>query len=233
MSVPFFYEPTIQETQQPIILSDATSKHCTQVLRMRAGETLHLTDGKGKLFYSKIISADKQKTVAIIEQIIETLAPEIKRSIGISLLKNADRFEWMLEKITEIGVAEIYPLICKRTEQLRFRQERMEQIVIAAMLQSQQTWLPILHQTIDIKKLIEKAKNHQKLIAHCEEDNKNLLNKLTASDDSLILIGPEGDFTLEEISIALNHHFIPVSLGVNRLRSETAGVVSITILANI
>lgn len=233
MSVPFFYEPTIQESQQPFVLSEATSKHCVQVLRMRAGDALHLTDGKGKLFYSKIISADKQKAVALIDQKIETPAPENKRSIGISLLKNADRFEWMLEKITEIGVTEIYPLICKRTEQLRFRYERMDQIVIAAMLQSQQTWLPILHQPLDIVKLVKESRNSQKLIAHCEEDQKNPLNKIIASNDSLILIGPEGDFTTEEIALALNHHFIPVSLGVNRLRTETAGVVSITILANL
>lgn len=231
MSVPFFYEPTIEETNHPFVLSDSTSKHCVQVLRMRAGDLINLTDGIGNLFSAKIISADKQKSVALIEKTGSTKAPINKISIGISLLKNADRLEWLFEKITEIGVAEIFPLICKRTEQQRFKTERMQQILVSAMLQSEQCWLPILHPPIEIKKLIGQAKNRQKIIAHCEPDKKTTLKELPLSDDSLILIGPEGDFTPEEIAVALQHQYIPVSLGNTRLRTETAGLVSITVLA--
>jgi len=232
MSVPFFYEPTIIDTNQPIVLSDNTSKHCVQVLRMREGALIHLTDGKGKLFKAKIISADKHKSVALIENTVFTDTNPNRISIGISLLKNADRLEWMFEKITEIGVTEIFPLICKRTEQQRFRTERMLQILVSAMLQSQQCWLPILHVPISINKLIDQATYHQKIIAHCELDQKLLLKDLTKSSDALILIGPEGDFTIDEISLALQSQFIPVSLGETRLRTETAGLVSITLLVN-
>lgn len=232
MSIPFFYEPTIQESNQPFVLSDSTSKHCVQVLRMREGAAIHLTDGKGKLFIAKIISADKQKSVALIEKTIFTVAPTKKLSIGISLLKNADRLEWMFEKITEIGITNIIPLLCKRTEQQRFRTERMQQILVSAMLQSQQCWLPQLQEPTDVKKLIEQANQQQKIIAHCEEDKKNEIADLPKSNDSLILIGPEGDFTPEEIALALKAEFIPITLGKTRLRTETAGLVAITLLAN-
>jgi 16S rRNA (uracil1498-N3)-methyltransferase len=231
MSVPYFYEPTILESNHPFVLSESTSKHCVQVLRMRAGDQIHLTDGMGKLFYAKIISADKQKSVALIEQTNFTEAPLKKISIGISLLKNADRLEWLFEKITEIGVTEIIPLICKRTEQQRFKTERMQQILVSAMLQSQQCWLPKLHSPSDLTKFIGQATNAQKIIAYCEPDQKTELKELQNSTDSLILIGPEGDFTPEEIAFALKQQFLPVSLGKTRLRTETAGLVSITVLA--
>ncbi len=232
MSIPFFYEPTIQESNQPIVLSESTSKHCVQVLRMRDNALIHLTDGKGKLFKSKIISADKHKSVAIIEQTDYTAPNSNKISIGISLLKNADRLEWMFEKITEIGITSIFPLICKRTEQQRFKTERMQQILISAMLQSQQCWLPELHEPIAFNKFIPQCNHQQKIIAHCEDHKKTLLKDLPESLDSLLLIGPEGDFTIEEIELALNANFLPVSLGNTRLRTETAGLVGITLLAN-
>ena len=231
MSLPFFYEPTIQETNHPFVLSESTSKHCVQVLRMHAGDLINLTDGTGNLFSAKIISADKQRSVASIEKTSFTDAPTKKISLGISLLKNADRLEWLFEKVTEIGITEIIPLICKRTEQQRFKTERMQQILVSAMLQSQQCWLPILHPPTEINKLIEIANNQQKIIAHCEAQQKTALKALPASDDCLILIGPEGDFTPEEIALALHHQYIPVSLGNTRLRTETAGLVSITVLA--
>jgi 16S rRNA (uracil1498-N3)-methyltransferase len=232
MSIPFFYEPSIEESNQPYILSESTSKHCVQVLRMRENAPIHLTDGKGKLFKAKIISADKHKSIVIVEHTIYTEVNPTKISIGISLLKNADRLEWMFEKITEIGVSEIFPLICKRTEQQRFKSERMQQILVSAMLQSQQCWLPILHEPIAINKFILQTNNLQKIIAHCEDAKKIMLTDLPSSSDSLILIGPEGDFTNEEISLALESQFIPVSLGNTRLRTETAGLVSITLLAH-
>jgi 16S rRNA (uracil1498-N3)-methyltransferase len=232
MSVPFFYEPKLVDANLPFVLSETTSKHCVQVLRMKIGQPLNLTDGKGNLFNASLLSADKQKSVALIEKISFTTQPNNCNSIGISLLKNADRFEWMLEKITEIGIIEIYPLICKRTEHQRFRYDRMQQILIAAMLQSEQVWLPVLHEPIDVVQLMNIATHTQKLIAHCEDDSKNTINNLLTSSNSLILIGPEGDFTPEEISLAKSKAFLPVSLGNTRLRTETAGVVAITLLAN-
>ncbi len=232
MSVPFFYEPSIQSDNAQFVLSETSSKHCVQVLRMQTGAKLKLTDGLGNLYQAQLLSADKKQSVVQIHSFTKIDAPNYPLSIAIALIKNSDRYEWMLEKVTELGVAHIYPLTTKRTEQQRFRQDRYQQIIVAAMLQSEQTWLPILHQPQDVSQLIKKAANKERLIAHCEEDTKNPIQHLPASTDSLILIGPEGDFTKDEIQLALNQGFLPVTLGNTRLRTETAGIVAITLLAN-
>ena len=157
--------------------------------------------------------------------------PEKKTTIAVSLLKNASRFEWFLEKATEVGVTEIIPLICSRTEHTRFRFERMQQILISAMLQSQQSWLPVLHEPIKLQALFEEHLATQKFIAHCEEDNKTPIHSISLSESVLMLIGPEGDFTPEEIRLAIHHAYQPVSLGNTRLRTETAAIVASTFLS--
>jgi 16S rRNA (uracil1498-N3)-methyltransferase len=232
MSVPFFYEPNIKAGASNFELSEASSRHCIQVLRMRTGAVLNLTNGKGAKFEASILSEDRKAAVVQIQSESSIPANQRSLSIGIALLKNSDRFEWMLEKITEIGVSQIFPLTSKRSEQHRFRFDRYQQILIAAMLQSQQCWLPILEEPQSVEKLIQQSKHDLKLIAHCEEDAKNPLQLVRPSLNSLILIGPEGDFSREEIELALQHNFLPVSLGETRLRTETAGVVAITLLAN-
>lgn len=232
MSVPFFYEPLIKEGASTFELSEASSRHCIQVLRMRTGGLLNLTNGKGLKFEASILSEDRKAAVVQILSAETIPAPNRTCSIGIALLKNSDRFEWMLEKITEIGVSQIYPLNSKRSEQHRFRFDRHQQIIIAAMLQSQQCWLPILHEPMAATKLMQSADHALKLIAHCENDQKNPLQLVPPAPTSLILIGPEGDFSREEIDLALENNFIPVSLGETRLRTETAGVVAMTLLAN-
>jgi len=155
-----------------------------------------------------------------------------KVAIAISLTKNASRFEWFLEKATEIGVSEIIPMICERTEKEKFRFDRMQGIVISAMLQSQQSWMPVLHQPAEFNQVITSNHFRQKFIAHCEETKKiQLTNQLiNQSTNQLILIGPEGDFTPKEIGAALDKGFIPVALGETRLRTETAGMVAATLL---
>jgi 16S rRNA (uracil1498-N3)-methyltransferase len=232
MSVPFFYEPHIKAGSSTFELSEASSRHCIQVLRMRTGAHLNLTNGMGLKFEASILSEDRKAAVVQILSTETIPAPERTICIGIALLKNSDRFEWMLEKITEIGVSQIYPLNSKRSEQHRFRFDRYQQILIAAMLQSQQCWLPILHEPLVATKLIQDADQALKLIAHCEDDQKNPLQLVAPAQTSLILIGPEGDFSREEIELALQNNFIPVSLGETRLRTETAGVVAISLLAN-
>jgi 16S rRNA (uracil1498-N3)-methyltransferase len=160
---------------------------------------------------------------------------ERKRSvaIGISLLKNASRFEWFLEKATEIGVSEIIPLLCERTEKEKFRFDRMQQILISAMLQSQQCWLPVLHQPTEFKNIITQ-KNDRKFIAHCIDEEKTPLTneQINQSTSVLILIGPEGDFTEKEIAVAIENIFQPISLGSTRLRTETAGMFAAVVLCN-
>lgn len=232
MSLPFFYEPILLQTLSHITLSEASSKHCIQVLRMKAGEKLQITNGQGMLTTASIVSEDKKKTVVLIEESKSITQPSKKISIAISLLKNANRFEWFLEKATEIGVRDIQPLICTRTEHTRFRYERMNGILIAAMLQSQQTWLPLLHEPEPFKNHIYQSAYQQKLIAHCEEEKKQFITQLSASAETEILIGPEGDFSREEIELALDHLYLPVSLGATRLRAETAGVVAASLLVN-
>lgn len=231
MALPYFFEPSVAFTSTHFQLSEETSKHCIQVLRMKSGEALELTNGKGGLYTASIAQEDKRHCTVVIEKETLTPAPEKQISIAISLLKNASRFEWFLEKATEIGVSEIIPLICTRTEHSRFRFDRMQQILVAAMLQSQQSWLPVLHEPVKIASCITDAPQTQKLIAHCEENQKTSLAGIETANNSLLLIGPEGDFTPQEITLALDKGFEPVSLGNTRLRTETAGIVGATLLS--
>ena len=232
MALPFFYINEYNISQKEIVLDEDTSRHMVQVLRMKEEEKLNLTDGKGSLITAEVIDAHKKHcSVKIIDSQL-TIHDSRKVTIAISLLKNTSRFEWFLEKATEIGVSEIIPLICERTEKQKFRYDRMKGICISAMLQSKQTWLPILHEPKQFNHLaIEQFDNQQKFIAHCEESGqKNSLSTFQSLNHSTILIGPEGDFTKQEIELALLNNFIPVSLGETRLRSETAGVVGATLL---
>lgn len=232
MSLPFFYEPEIDATSSHFTVSEETSKHCILVLRMKTDSQLQLTNGKGLVYTATIVNEDKRKTVVLLNKPASIPPPLKKISIAISLLKNTSRFEWFLEKATEIGVSDIRPLICIRTEHSRFRHERMNGILIAAMLQSQQAWLPVLHEPMPFKNSILSSVYHQKLIAHCEKDQKQFIKDLPLSNNIQILIGPEGDFTPEEIKLALDNAYLPISLGELRLRSETAGVVAAALLAN-
>ncbi len=231
MALPFFYQPEII-TASSIILSEETSKHCVQVLRMKEGERLQLTDGKGNAYVAIITKSDKRHCTVAIESTTFLPQPARQISIGISLLKNANRFEWFLEKATEMGIAEIIPLLCNRTERQHFRFDRMQSIVVAAMLQSQQVWLPKLHEPTNVKSVMQTANQTLKLIAHCEEGQKPMLRNLDIADNTQIVIGPEGDFTVAEIDMALQHQYQPVSLGNTRLRTETAGILVAALLIN-
>ncbi len=235
MTIPFFYIAQYDPSQKQIVLDEDTSRHIIQVLRMKTGEQLNLTDGKGNLLACEIVEEHKKHCTA---RVLETRNQERETrniSIAISLLKNSNRFEWFLEKATEIGVSEIIPLICGRTEKEKFRHDRMNAICISAMLQSQQCWLPVLHEPVQFENLITgQFDNAAKFIAHCmDSDKQKLYNyQISKSSDFFIAIGPEGDFTRQEIEWALQNDFIPVSLGETRLRTETAGVVAATLLCN-
>lgn len=233
--LPFFYISEYSNNQKEIELDEDTSRHIVQVLRMKKGEAVNLTDGKGHLLTTHI-SDDHKKHCTVVVDHFTFIEPSARKiSVAISLLKNFSRFEWFLEKATEIGVNEIIPMICHRTERQKFRADRMHNILVSAMLQSQQVWLPVLHSPIDYallfrqEEIIQKA---QKFIAHCVEAEKRNLNDLVNESlpSQIILVGPEGDFTEEEITTALANHFIPVALGDNRLRAETAGMVAATLL---
>lgn len=233
MALPFFYSEALQPGTSEFVLNEDTSKHVVQVLRMQNGQQLNLTDGRGNIFNASIIDDHKKRcTVKILSEKYQEPSGK-KITIAISPVKNTSRFEWFLEKATEIGVNEIIPLICGRTEKQHVRMERLRGILVSAMLQSQQCRLPLLHEPVRFEDLVMRQfENGKKYIAHClPEGNKESLHlQISKSSNQLILIGPEGDFTTEEIDLALNNNFIPVALGETRLRTETAGVVAATLL---
>ena len=234
MALPFFYSDAVQPGANQLVLNEETSKHVVQVLRMQNGDELNLTDGRGNTFQCSIIDDHKKRCAVRVlsEKYREPSGKKI--SIAISPLKNSNRFEWFLEKATEIGIYQIIPLICERTEKQHLRMERLHGILISAMLQSQQCWLPVLQEPVKLGKYVSLAFEGEKFIAHCDEDDKvPLSSKLTGkSSNKLILIGPEGDFSREEIRFALDYGFEPVALGDTRLRTETAGVVAAAFLVN-
>ena len=235
MKLPLFYNAAIDSSTTSVELDEATSKHIIQVLRMQVGEQLQLTNGKGMLLTAAITNDNRKKVVVAIHHTEKSKAYPSKISIAISPVKNNTRFEWFLEKATEIGVAEIIPLICARTEKQQFKWERMNAILVSAMLQSQQVWLPVLREPIKFSKYLSdlnRVPSLLKMIAHCEDENyKQSLQKIAdPASDQLILIGPEGDFTPQEIDYALQNGCVPVSLGNTRLRTETAGIVAAALL---
>jgi 16S rRNA (uracil1498-N3)-methyltransferase len=233
MSLPFFYIASYAEGNSPITLDEDTSRHVVQVLRMKTGERIHLTNGKGALLTCRITDDHKKHTQVTVENTTHHPIPARSVTVAISLLKNTNRFEWFLEKATEMGVRCIIPLLCDRTEKERFRTERLQGICISAMLQSQQTWLPELAEPMPFEKMDQwKTANGTNFIAHCMPEQKKELTDFNRSlfINSLICIGPEGDFTPQEITQAMEEGFIPVSLGDTRLRTETAGVVAAALL---
>lgn len=231
MALPFFYSRSAGPVGSLVILDESTSKHITQVLRMKEGEKLHLTDGKGKKLVAVIGRHNKKECTVFIEEEIVTTAFANKVTIAISPVKNTARFEWFLEKSTEIGICSVVPLICERTERAHFRGERLKNIMVSAMLQSQQTWLPDLSDPMSFEAFISMQATGSKYIAHCLEDQKQTLrNEGALSQDSIICIGPEGDFTKAEIDKALQQGYIPVSIGETRLRTETAGIAAAVLL---
>lgn len=229
MALPFFYVKDLNEKE--LTLDEDTSKHMVMVLRMQKGDRVSLTDGMGQKAEAEIIDDHRKKTsVRILGITLDEPSP-IKSAIGISLIKNPSRFEWFLEKATEIGISAIYPLICARTEKEKFRHDRLQQILISAMLQSQQSFLPVLHEPIPFDECLRLPFDF-KMIAHCVPEQKTLLSTelLSPYNSSLLLVGPEGDFTGEEIEAALSREFVPVSLGTTRLRTETAALYAAVIM---
>lgn len=231
MNLPLFFSETTGEVNEIVTLSEETSKHIVQVLRMKSGESLLLTNGKGYLLTATIVDDHKKKTsVKVLHSEFSQPAPH-RTTIAISLLKNASRFEWFLEKATELGINQIVPLLCERTERQHFRLDRMNTILTSAMLQSQQVWLPQLTEPVKFEEAVFAFTHEQKFIAHCiDNEDKADLKMVSLEASRVIMIGPEGDFTPSEIEQATAEEFIPVTLGETRLRTETAGMVAAVLL---
>lgn len=227
-TLPLFYFPALNVDQSIVDLDDDIKHHAFTVLRMGVGEQMKLTNGRGLSSTATIQVVSKKKLSVQLHDFVEYPSPIRKLILGISLLKNAARFEWMLEKVTEIGITEIFPLRCERTEKQHYKKERFEQIIISACLQSQQFHFPLLHEPIGFQEMLNQQLPQQKFIAHCIDSEKSMLS--SAIGDAVLLVGPEGDFTLQEIEQATTLHFIPVSLGNTRLRTETAGLVGAVLM---
>ena len=209
-----------------ILLSAEESKHCIKVLRHKNGDTINLIDGKGNFYEAEITDANPQKcNVKIISKKQVAVAKPYYLHIAISPTKNADRIEWMLEKCTELGVDEFSFIICKRTEKTGVKTERLKKIAESAIKQSIQAMLPVINEAQSFKDFVTKHQNTpSKYIAHCIDEDKTGIKDAVLKVKSLILIGPEGDFTEEEIKLATENKFQPLSLGNNRLRTETAAL---------
>ena len=228
-----FYDAQINQFDKEFTFDKIESKHIIRVLRKKEDDTLFITNGKGFLFTSKIsIANDKRCTVNIEKVENYDKQFQYKLHIAIAPTKNNQRLEWFLEKATEIGVSEITPIICEHSERKIIKKERLEKVLIAAMKQSKRLYLPKLNEAIPLNKLLKTNLNGLKFMAHCEETEKQTLkNQVVKDKDVIVLIGPEGDFSISEISLALKNNFLPVALGNSRLRTETAGIVAVHTVA--
>ncbi len=224
-----FYSPDIDLKTQNFTFSKEESRHIIRVLRKKEGDLLHITNGKGYLITAEISHANEKKClIHIISFEKQQKKWDCYLHIAIAPTKMNDRFEWFLEKATEIGIDEITPIICDNSERKILKTARMKKVLVSAMKQSLKFELPKLNEPVKFSEIIQLNSANIKLIAHCEDpDKKNTIkNLVNPNKNILILIGPEGDFSTKEIGTALHHQFIPLSLGASRLRTETAGIVA-------
>lgn len=221
-----FYAPDIDNDTIEFTFDKEESKHIVKVLRKLEGSILQITNGKGFLFICVVILASEKKCVVKINESQFTEARNFRIHMVVAPTKMNDRYEWFLEKAAEIGVDEITPIICDHSERKIIKTERFDKILISAMKQSNQMYLPILNEPIKLTDFLSKEIIGQKFIAHCEETEKvELKDRIKIQQNYTLLIGPEGDFSTNEINKALTNGYLPVALGNTRLRTETAAIV--------
>jgi len=221
-----FYTPDIDPSHSQYFLTEEESKHCIRVLRLENGSEVQLVDGKGGFYTAIIQDAHPKRTILQINSLISSFN---KRNhylhIAMAPTKNIERMEWFLEKATEIGIDEISPIICQRSERKEVKTDRLNKIITSAIKQSVKAYHPVLNEPMSFNQLLAKPFEGQKFIAHCEKSDKtNLRAELMPQGSYLILIGPEGDFTPNEIDDALQNGFKAITLGESRLRTETAAL---------
>lgn len=222
-----FYNPDINETTDSFSFDKEESRHIIKVLRKKDSDILFVTNGLGYLFKTEITLASDNKCTVQIISFEKKDSSNYHLHLAVAPTKMNDRYEWFLEKATEIGIHEITPIICDHSERKVINKDRFEKIILSAMKQSNELFLPKLNEAITYKEFVKLEIEGLKLIAHCEEtDKKTLKFVLKPHENITILIGPEGDFSENEIALALENQFTPVSLGNTRLRTETAAVVA-------
>ena len=222
-----FYNPDLTDHTQDFFFSKEESKHIAKVLRKKEGDTLSITNGQGWLFTAQITIADLKKCAANIIEKTYFENHSYKLHLAVAPTKMNDRYEWFLEKATEIGIDSITPIICDHSERKVIKPERFEKIIQSAMKQSLQYHLPKLNSAISFKQFMNQEFSGQLFIAHCEElDKTSLKSQIETQTEITVLIGPEGDFSVKEIELALQNGFAPVTLGNTRLRTETAAIAA-------
>lgn len=219
-----FYDPTITSLLKEHTLNEEESKHACKVLRLKEGDVISILNGHGFEFLTEITDANPKKCKVKITSFEEKKEPDYAIHIAIAPTKNNDRIEWFLEKATEIGITEITLLLCTNNERKLVKTERYEKILISAMKQSKRLFLPKLNSLVTFKEFI--LKNPKGLIAHCYDGEKQSIQESFLKNNCPLMIGPEGDFTLTEVEIALQNGYKAITLGENRLRTETAGLVA-------
>ena len=230
-----FYAPEI--TLPRYTLSEEESKHCVRVLRMRPEDELHITDGRGNMYRCKVVDDNVKRCVV---EVVETMANYEPLSYGLTMAvaptKNIDRYEWFLEKATEVGITEIYPIECDHSERRQIKAEREEKVITAAVKQSLKAYHPTLHPMTRFSEVVTMPFDGNKFIAHCNDsigEREYLGSLIEKGVKNLILIGPEGDFSEEEITFALENGFKAITLGKERLRTETAALIATVITSTI
>lgn len=222
-----FYAPDI--TTPLYTLPEEESGHCVRVLRLREGDPLHITDGRGTLYDAVVQEAHpKRCTIRIVEEHPQWEKRDYQLTVAVAPTKNIDRIEWFVEKATECGIDRIVPILCDHSERKVIKGERLEKIAVSAMKQSLKAYLPKIEPLTPFAKLIAEPFDGVRLIAHCEEDMERIFfgKEVGRGDNVMILIGPEGDFSVEEIEAARKAGFKEVTLGDARLRTETAALAA-------
>lgn len=225
MALPMFFHEEVLQQNAELALSEETARHVVQVLRMHTGERVQLTDGKGNLATTVISKTEKKRCSVVVEKVETFPERAVKFHLGVAFTKNTSRNEWILEKATELGASSIIPIMATRSERERIRYDRWHNILVSALLQSQQYYLPNLPEAMTVKEILQRF-NHvpQKLIGHCIEgfNKQHLATAMLPGKETIMLIGPEGDFTKEEVELCTGACFSGVNLGKQRLRTETA-----------
>ncbi len=218
-----FYKPDIKE--ETLVLDPEESMHCSRVLRSRIGDRIQLIDGRGGYYEAEIMDNNPKAThIQIINKQLDYKPLPYMLHMAIAPTKNMDRFEWFIEKATEIGISRITPILCTRSERKHVRTDRLVKVMIAAAKQSEKAYFPIIDDLVPYKEWIRKQQGEHCYIAHCMEGEVKNLSQISIHDSLTVAVGPEGDFTPEEVDAALEAGFGPLSLGTYRLRTETAGI---------
>ena len=216
-------------------LSEEESRHAVKVLRLVEGDTLHITDGRGSLYRCEVASAhQKHCLVRVVEHFDEFEKMPYRLTMAVAPTKNIDRYEWFLEKATEIGVTEVVPIVCEHSERKVIKAEREEKVITAAVKQSLKAYHPHLAEITPFAKLVRAEFTGRKFIAHCGDavkEKRYLASTLRKGEDVMILIGPEGDFSPEEVQLAVANGFEEITLGTQRFRTETAAVVAVDMVS--